>query len=414
MRTELFVFLLLGVLLMAGLLAFLLLSAQPKGPRRPTRSTAKRQAAVERENDLGLLLAATVESRGFPERYDEEVGISDAASAVPPFESRPVSPRALETQDHLGVEALNEVKPPQFGDPSAFAKYDWWDPSRDWWLLSESGGANDTVCDLGTVGSLAVAAVSMRGHKHRYSGQVCQDSFAVRVARTLESEQFLVVVVCDGLSSAKFSHFGAKRTAELFSEELKKFVESTAVVSYTEVVNSIPKLLDNCRNLLKPERLTDHGIVGITNEEITEEDLYTTLTFAVIPTTGDGETRTALVGGIGDSPIFHLGGDLAEWKAVRIDLTTSDVVDSGTHAFPASGAPAIEVLRLADGDVLSIMSDGVGNYVRVGDKQTLLGNYLARQWRRPVGLATYVSDVAFDLKSADDDRTVVTVWIGRR
>jgi hypothetical protein len=71
---------------------------------------------------------------------------------------------------------------------------------------------------------------------------------------------------------------------------------------------------------------------------------------------------------------------------------------------------AVNEIEMQEDDVLVAMSDGVGNFIRVGGNQTILGNYLADQWSRPVNTATFINDVSFDLKSADDDRTVVAIW----
>ena len=64
-------------------------------------------------------------------------------------------------------------------------------------------------------------------------------------------------------------------------------------------------------------------------------------------------------------------------------------------------------------DVIIATSDGVGNFLNVRGGQTLLGSYLAEQWIRPVNLPTFINDVGFDLRSADDDRTVVAIWPNR-
>jgi len=90
--------------------------------------------------------------------------------------------------------------------------------------------------------------------------------------------------------------------------------------------------------------------------------------------------------------------------------SADELVNPATAAFPGSIAVAIDEITLIEGDVLAAMSDGVGNFINVRGSQTTLGSYLAQQWSTPVNMATFVNDVSFDMKSADDDRTVVAIW----
>ena len=70
----------------------------------------------------------------------------------------------------------------------------------------------------------------------------------------------------------------------------------------------------------------------------------------------------------------------------------------------------IDEVEVRKDAVLVAMSDGVGNFLSANGRQTLLGDYLAEQWSTPVNMSTFINDVSFDLKSADDDRTVIAVW----
>lgn len=311
------------------------------------------------------------------------------------------------------IDNRNLVVQPQIGEPSAFAKFLWWNADRDWCQLSERCNARDVVCDVGTAGSLALAAVSLRGHKHKVSGKSCQDAFAIRLATSMNGDVYLIAVVCDGLSSATYSHYGAQRASELLSVGLKGLIESSESIIYEGLRSSIPTLLADCKDNLIPVDSASHGAIGISDEAINEVDLYTTLTFAIVPAGKSQVVRRALVGGIGDSPIFILSSGSSEWNSVTIDHGQANVVDPGTQAFPVSTSPDFKEFDLEEGDVLTVMSDGVGNFIRVNNKQTLLGSYLANQWRRPVSLPTFINDASFDLKSADDDRTVISIWVGR-
>ena len=99
--------------------------------------------------------------------------------------------------------------PPTVGKGSSFASKDWW--ASDWWLLDKQGHSNDVMCDVGTVGDLAVAAASVRGNHHRYDGTRCEDSFCLAAGSTENEDQFLVAVIGDGIGSAEFSAYGSSR-----------------------------------------------------------------------------------------------------------------------------------------------------------------------------------------------------------
>jgi len=59
------------------------------------------------------------------------------------------------------------------------------------------------------------------------------------------------------------------------------------------------------------------------------------------------------------------------------------------------------------------MSDGVGNFIQNKSVPLRLGQHLAEVWKTPRDIPTLVRDVSFDLRSADDDRTVILCWTDR-
>jgi hypothetical protein len=65
---------------------------------------------------------------------------------------------------------------------------------------------------------------------------------------------------------------------------------------------------------------------------------------------------------------------------------------------------------MANDDAIVITSDGVGNFLMQGGNKLALGDFLQTQWRRPLGVLSFLSHLSFDLRSADDDRTAVVVW----
>ena len=302
------------------------------------------------------------------------------------------------------------IKPHQIGDPSAFRKKNWWDPNVEWCQLSPLGMTSDITCDIGTFGSSAIAAASLRGNKHKLDAKPCQDAFNVQSALDKSGAKYVVSVLCDGMSSARYSHYGARRTSQVLSDALCRIIENSYIVDIEFVNANIEQVLESCRQMVLPKEIDLFGASGIDPNDVVDSDFNTTVTFLIAPS-GPGESNSkAIVGCIGDSPIFVLHGAEGVWEQIGVIDLADELVNPATAAFPGSIAIAIDELELHKGDVLVAMSDGVGNFINVRGNQTLLGTYLAKQWSTPVNMATFVNDVSFDMKSADDDRTVIAIW----
>ena len=320
-------------------------------------------------------------------------------------------PETVETPNVLTeVSDRNIIRPPQIGDPSSFAKKNWWDPKVEWCQLSPLGMTSDITCDIGTFGSSAVAAASLRGNKHKLDAKPCQDAFNVQSAIDKSGAKYVVSVLCDGMSSARYSHYGARRTSQVLSDALCRIIENSEIVDINFVKANIERVLEKCRQNVIPAELDLFGASGIDPTDAVDSDFNTTVTFLIAPSTEGGMYPKAIVGCIGDSPVFVLHNPEGVWEQVGVIDSTDELVNPATAAFPGSIAIAIDELDLRKNDVLVAMSDGVGNFINVRGNQTTLGTYLAKQWSTPVNMATFVNDVAFDLKSADDDRTVVAIW----
>jgi hypothetical protein len=269
---------------------------------------------------------------------------------------------------------------------------------------------SDITCDIGTFGSSAIAAASLRGNKHKLDAKPCQDAFNVQSALDKSGAKYVVSVLCDGMSSARYSHYGARRTSQVLSDALCRIIENSYTVDIEFVNANIEQLLESCRQKVLPTEIDLFGASGIDPNEVVDSDFNTTVTFLIAPS-GPGEINSkAIVGCIGDSPIFVLHGAEGVWEQIGVIDSADELVNPATAAFPGSIAIAIDELELLKGDVLVAMSDGVGNFINVRGNQTLLGTYLAKQWSTPVNMATFVNDVSFDMKSADDDRTVIAIW----
>jgi serine/threonine protein phosphatase PrpC len=264
---------------------------------------------------------------------------------------------------------------------------------------------------MGTYGDIAVAAAALRGHKHRVLGIPGQDSFYIAAGDVKNGSLFVVVAVGDGVGSAPHSAHGSRRTTQLFATRLARRLDgqriSAAVISelaaaeLSRVVEDVAKWGED-----------DFGAPSLSMTEVTPNELETTLTFAVLPAVPEADgTRRAVVGFVGDSPAFVLRS--SNWTKLRPTHDDDDVMSPGTQAVFSNPVPTVVEHVLVDGDAILLTTDGVGNYVTLGESTLALGHRLARQWVRPLDMLSFLRDVDFDLPGADDDRTAVMCWVGR-
>ena len=163
-----------------------------------------------------------------------------------------------------------------------------------------------------------------------------------------------------------------------------------------------------------PQKRNQFGASGILPKEVVESDFFTTVTFMIVPAnSGEGEILEAIVGSIGDSAVFVLNNSTTLWEEIAAADSSSEILNPATSAFPATFDARISTIFVNKSDLVIATSDGVGNFINVRGNQTSLGTYLAKQWGKPVNLPTFINDVGFDLKSADDDRTVIAIWLSR-
>lgn len=316
-------------------------------------------------------------------------------------------------------DATKPVAPLQIGETSSFGSNNWWS-NRDWHLLVADGFGSDVACDAGTVGELAISAISIRGHKHRVDGSPNEDSFAVRIAKNTTGEEFAILVLCDGLSSAKYSAYAARRTSALVADMLRQIVadDSFSLEALSSklsaclkefVVPELPAWPDKKSDLGLPA----YGVPIVSSDGVAISDLLVTLTIAIVPTTnGEKGASDVLLGTIGDSPAYVLLKS-GEWLKPSFGEQDDGVLTTATAAFPKTTDIAVTQIILYEGDCLCLMSDGVGNFIQNKSGQLRLGKHLAEAWKAPRDIPTLVRDMSFDLRSADDDRTVILCWTDR-
>jgi len=321
-------------------------------------------------------------------------------------------------------DATKPVTPLRIGDASSFGNNSWFS-NRNWHQLVANGFGNDIACDAGTVGELAISAVSIRGHKHRVDGLPNEDSFAIRTVKSKADEEFAILVLCDGLSSAKYSAYAARRTSSLVADMVRRVVSDDTFTWDTLSSDTLSSGLSQClREFVAPELsswpkpttaldLPAYGAPPIESFSVQASDLLVTLTIAIVPTSnGEKGASDVLLGTIGDSPAYVLLKS-GEWLKPSYGEQDDGVLTTATAAFPKTTDIAITQIILYEGDCLCLMSDGVGNFIQNKSVPLRLGQHLAEVWKTPRDIPTLVRDVSFDLRSADDDRTVILCWTDR-
>jgi protein phosphatase 2C-like protein len=257
----------------------------------------------------------------------------------------------------------------------------------------------DVVIDGWSTEAMTVRGVSQRGHLHRYNGAPRQDDFAVH--RLPDGR--VIVLVADGVSGAPQSHIGAstvtKQAAEWLHSHLAQDVGHT---DWSALFKSAAWALNERAQSLLGLRAPDPVRA--------EEQLATTLVCAVIEPAGAGELRAYLVSA-GDSVAWLLSGaefiEVLGGKTVSVSGIASSAV-VGLPRVPNDVVPM--VVEIADGDVLLIGTDGIGDPLGTG--QGGVGNLFREVLTRPAvpSLIEFAHAVDFSREAFDDDRTLVAVW----
>ena len=336
--------------------------------------------------------------------------IPEADSAVLESESlNSVQPQFESLSDSSGLPIIS----PTYGPKTTFGSVPWWS-EKNWWKLAESGEGNDIRAHVGTTGDLAIAIGSVRGHKHRLGGAVNQDSYATQTVTLDDGQNFAVVVVCDGMGSAKYSSYGARLFAHNMAEIIALTIRSAPDEYQNVLQENQNETLKYVSDLVSSFRVGEFDAPPIRKKDLNILDIQCTMTYAIVPGFSEQRnesSRNATLGFIGDSPAFILHND--EW--IRIDENKDD---SGLWSSSTEGAIYAERMMMVEvemssGSALLLSSDGVGNYIRFEDQPTALGSDLARRWSQPIGMLDFIRDLSFETQSADDDRTAAVIWVDR-
>jgi hypothetical protein len=258
---------------------------------------------------------------------------------------------------------------------------------------------SDVVIDGWSSQELTLRGVSQRGHLHRFNGAPRQDDFAAH----LLPDGRVIVLVADGVSGAPQSHLGASTVTRQAAEWLQSHLGGD--VGHTDWL----ALLKDAAWALN-ERA--QSLLGLDAPDPlrAEEQLATTLVCAVIEPAGGDMLRAYLVSA-GDSAAWLLtAGEFIQVLGGK-PMSDTGIASSAVVGLPRVPTEAVPVVvDVADGDVLLIGTDGIGDPLGTGHGG--VGNLLREVLTQPrlPSLIEFAHAVDFSREAFDDDRTLVAVW----
>lgn len=265
-------------------------------------------------------------------------------------------------------------------------------------------GVSDTELDFCTLEPFEVRACSTRGASHRYAGTPRQDSFALA-----SDDDWLVVTVADGVSAGAHS-FAAADTASRVASKL--VLHDAGRLDDLDWQLLSGKVSRRIVEEAKHRRLVD--LTGIAEDEEWREVRRHMSTTAVVAAVGrrpqdDGSFPVHVAVLAGDSGAYVLQDGEASPLAGGKETDSSGITDSAVVPLPGPAKPSVLRSSLREGEVLVLVSDGIGD--PLGDGSGEVGRTLAERWRTPPTAAQFFGDVNFLRKSFDDDRTAVGIWL---
>ena len=309
------------------------------------------------------------------------------------------------------------------------------EPGKPWrrhpngrWIVGDAGGQPDVVglppalvrrrpdvsVDGGRVAAIDYRAASLRGLGQLESGKPRQDSYVVTVAR---DDALLVGCVADGVSEGRLSHRAADLACEKIVGELIDNLTADgpdadltclrwgAAVSAANI--AIKKdFLERWRSAHRDDGIDDDRVEYA---DIREHMSSTAVAF-VVATRPDaqGVYRSVVAAIAGDSSALWLRDGV--WAPVtEVKGEGQEVASSGVRPLPRETTPEPVPLSLRSGDVLTVITDGIGD--PMGSGGGVVGRFFQEVWATPPDTIEFAHQVGFYRRTFMDDRTVVTVWV---
>ncbi|MGW6864810.1 protein phosphatase 2C domain-containing protein, partial [Streptomyces sp. NPDC054912] len=317
--------------------------------------------------------------------------VPDAAPPAPPEPATPAPPVAT-----LGDPLFSGSRPPLYVPhpvPPSAARPD-----------VEAAAVPDTVLDGAAYGPLTVRAASVRGDAHRYHAEPRQDSLCVaRLGDPDGTAGLLLLAVADGVGSAARSHLGSAlvcretvRLLDEYAEELSECLRAGNERSLNGLVNSaVGRIADR---LVRTAEEAGHR----------PGDYATTLRVLLVPLDPAVRGRLLLTVGDGGTALLRDG----VWQLDVLgdaQRPGTGIIDTGTPALPSTRHAEVDLVTTLPGDLLVLSTDGLSTML-AGDGGSR--DFLGRAWGggAPPGLADFLWQLQYRVKSYDDDRTAVCLW----
>jgi serine/threonine protein phosphatase PrpC len=270
-------------------------------------------------------------------------------------------------------------------------------------------GQHDTIVDGVTIEDeadeprLEVRAASIRGLAHRQEGLVRQDDYLTALT---PDRSHLVIAVADGLASGDHSHVAARVAVRQGADRLCELLATvpTSDVPWDDLLQQLSSLI------IGVAATTQQVPLDAMDAHAAAKLMATTLVLAVVSVAPDDDgTHDVRAIRVGDSSAWVLrSGSWVSLGAIKNDEAT--ISESATLGLPhlPSVPVAVYRARLAIGEALLLMSDGVGDPLDGGRGE--VGSTLANLWARPPAPLAFAAQVDFARRTYDDDRTAVGVW----
>lgn len=302
-------------------------------------------------------------------------------------------------------EWLGAFTPYSVGDPGAAPGKVRPAPDPTQWDRRDTVLDGVIIRDEGNRQALTVRAASVRGLSHRHYGTVRQDDYAFRCT---DDRRYLIAVVSDGVSNSKLSHKAAALVCRVGSELVMMSLASKPPdeLDWQGVVSTLSDEIVRLGHQVI-ERPPDRPELGYRD---VAGQLAATALFAVLDLRPVGDQLLVYVCSVGDSSAWLLC-DGQRWQPLqRVKNAGADLATPVTKALPARH-PVPDVVRVGahHGDVLVLMSDGIGDALQEGDGA--VGRFLAEVWSAPPPPLQFAAQVDFARKTHDDDRTAIAIWI---
>ena len=329
-----------------------------------------------------------------------------------------VPPQLIEKSIEAVATTENVLAPIIGSSPSIFFRTPWSQTDRPLHGLSMNGYAGDVHCDAGTFGRIASIGATLRGQKHQVpekstgaAGQN-EDWFSTFCGVSALGTKYVAAVVCDGLSSAHYSWYGARRTSTSLARDIASGISDLGEINAKTIQPIVDKSLAVQASTLMSWNTSEYGAPQVDPSTIDPVSLGCTVTVLIVCAEPDESgTHHIVAGNVGDSPIFSLSE--GQWRKVSpLDIDDGEILDTKTHAFPRHTECVLIDDFLKQGECVLVTSDGVGNFILRNGKTLALGNFLSTRWNKPLGIMTFLNQLKFDLPTADDVRTAVAFWPG--